>query len=303
MVAKCLLSLTALAALTWFEAAAVAAPYDATLAELGRLVAANSDLVSLTDIGVNDQGVAIQGIRIEGPGALSLDRPQHLVVGAHHGNEQMSVDVALRFASRLIQTLRDPSSPQYAALAQSTYIVVPVLNISGFNAGRREESASAGGTLDPNRDYPDPCTTDRPFVLASTRNLAEFIRREDIVAAVTVHGYIGTFTYPWGIFTTNTATPDHRLFQSMSAQVVTVNGYETGTHADAIYPTAGAFEDWAYHELGVWVMLLEIANRPNVDRDADALLKYFAVAPRARSTNHDHLGDCTFVPDNIIARP
>ena len=49
--------------------------------------------------------------------------------------------------------------------------------------------------------------------------------------------------------------------------------------------------------------LLEIANRPNVTRDADSLLKYFAVAPEARSTQHDHMGSCTNVPLTIIARP
>lgn len=287
----------------FLSAPVLAAPYDAVTAELGRLAAANADIVSLMDIGTNDQGVAIQGIRIEGPGALMLERPQHLVVGAHHGNEQMSTDVALRFATRLIATLRDPSSPLYATLSQNTYVIVPVLNISGYNSGRREERSAAGRYLDANRDYPDPCTTDTPFVLNSTRNIADFIRREGIVAAVTIHGYIGTFTYPWGIFTTNTATPDHDLFKSMSAQAVAVNGYDTGTHADAIYPTAGAFEDWAYHELGVWVMLLEIASRPNVDRDADALLKYFSVAPTSRSSYHEHLGDCSGMPETIIARP
>jgi carboxypeptidase T len=287
----------------FFAQVANAAPYDDSVARLDRLVDAHPELVTPMDIGTNDQGVLIRGVRIEGSEARGMTKPKHLVVGTHHGNEQLSAEVAHSFAERLVAALEDPNAPFHAELSKSVYYVIPVLNVSGFNAGRREESSRTGRTMDPNRDYPDPCTTDQPYQLASTGHLADFVGREEIVAAVTIHGYIGTFTYPWGIFTTNTHTPDHTAFQAMSREVVAVNRYSTGTHADAIYPTAGAFEDWAYFEHGVWVMLLEIANRPNVARDADSLLKYFAVAPETRSTQHTHVGRCTNVPLTIIARP
>ncbi len=293
----------AVSACCLFGQVALATPYDDATVRLQRLAADHPGLVTMTDIGTNDQGVAIRGVRIEDPRSPATVKPRHLVVGTHHGNEELSADVAQSFAERLVAALEDPNAPLHAALAGNVYFVVPVLNVTGYNVSRREETGRNGRTLDPNRDYPDPCTTDQPFQLASTKRLSEFVAAEDIVAAVTIHGYIGTFTYPWGIFTTNTHTPDHAAFQAMSQQVVAVNRYSTGTHADAIYPTAGAFEDWAYFEHGVWVMLLEIANRPNVTRDADSLLKYFAVAPEARSTQHDHMGSCTNVPLTIIARP
>lgn len=283
--------------------AAQATPYDNALARLDKLVAAHPDLVTLMDIGVNDQGVPIRGVKIEDPSAPVAVKPRHLVVGTHHGNEQLSADVAQSFAERLVAALEDSNAPMHDQLAGNVYFVIPVLNVSGYNASRREETSKRGGTLDSNRDYPDPCTKDQPFQLASTRELADFVAREDIVAAVTIHGYIGTFTYPWGIFTTNTHTLDDAAFKAMSQQVIAVNRYTTGTHADAIYPTAGAFEDWAYFEHGVWVMLLEIANRPNITRDADSLLKYFAIAPAMRSEQHGHLGRCENVPLTIRARP
>lgn len=281
----------------------LAAPYDTAVQKLDQLAAAHPAFVTPMDLGTNDQGVLIRGVKIEDPAAPGFAKPKHLVVAVHHGNEELSADVAQSFAERLVAALEDSGSPLNPALRRNVYFVVPVLNVTGYNASRREETSRNGRTLDPNRDYPDPCTTDQPFQLASTKNLSDFVAEQGIVAAVTIHGYIGTFTYPWGIFTTNTHTPDHAAFQDMSRQVVAVNRYSTGTHADAIYPTAGAFEDWAYHEHGVWVMLLEIANRPNVQRDADSLLKYFAVAPAERSMRHDHLGTCTNVPLVIRARP
>ena len=92
--------------------------------------------------------------------------------------------VAACFAERLVAALEDADSPLHAQLAGNVYFIVPVLNVTGFNASRREESSRSGGTMDPNRDYPDPCTTDQPFRLASTKRLAEFVAAEDIVAAV-----------------------------------------------------------------------------------------------------------------------
>lgn len=280
-----------------------AAPYDDATARLARLQFAHPASVTMMDIGANDQGTVIRGVRIEDPETFGVAKPHHLVVATHHGNEELSADVAQSFAERLVAALEDPNAPLHEQLKGNVYYVVPVLNVTGYNASRREETSSTGRTLDANRDYSDPCTSDQPFQLASTRHLAEFVAQESIVAAVTIHGYIGTFTYPWGIFTSNTHTPDQAAFDGMARQVVAVNRYTTGTHADAIYPTAGAFEDWAYFEHGVWVMLLEIANRPNVARDADSLLKYFAIAPTTRSEHHDHLGVCTNVPLVITARP
>lgn len=292
-----------MAASVLFATNVMAASYDTTLAELRQMAQTDPEYVTVMDIGINDQGATIYGVRIEAPTTATDERPHHLVVGAHHGNEQLSVSVAMSFAHKLVASLKDASDPQHVALSASTYFVVPILNISGYNANRREEKSATHGLLDSNRDYPDPCTSDTPFVLASTRSLSEFVAREHIIAAVTIHGYIGTFTYPWGIYTNDARSQDDAAFKVLARQVVTINGYQTGTHKDAIYPTAGAFEDWAYFEHGVWVMLLEIANRPNIDKDARSLLKYFAIAPKTRSMQHEHLGRCTNMPFTIRARP
>jgi len=283
--------------------AAKATPYDTVLGKLTGYVEANPTLVTTTVVGRNDQGLDIIGVIIKGPTATD-GAPSHLVVGSHHGNERLSVDVALSFAEQAIATLKNPSSQYYEALADKVLHVIPVLNIGGYNNNRREEYDVRRVSIDPNRDYPDPCDgSGTKFRLASTEALARYVTDQAIVGAVTIHGYIGTFTFPWGTYTTETESPDHDTYMSLSRKVADINGYRIGTHADVIYPTNGAFEDWAYHSQGVWTTLLELRRNANVARDAEGLLAFFAAAPTARSAFHEHLGECRRFEGPIRARP
>jgi len=177
------------------------------------------------------------------------------------------------------------------------------LNISGYNAGQREERNSTGRSFDPNRDYPDPCGNQSTYNLNSTDALSKYMISENIIGAVTIHGYIGTFTYPWGTYTDQRETPDNDIFKVVTAQAARVNSYRTGTHAGVIYPTFGAFEDWAYHALGVWTALLEIKSQPNISQDARALVSYFGAIPQERSQYHEHLGNCNNEFGPVLARP
>lgn len=276
--------------------------YSQVLEGMENLARAYPETVKLFDLGANDQGERIRGMRV-GVGG----RKRQLLVGAHHGNERLSADVAMAAARRLAEDLSDPASSRFGDLVSSEFYVIPVLNIGGYDSNRREERDSTGRPRDPNRDYPDPCATGKTdFRLKSTRLLARFVEERGVVGAVTVHGYIGTFTYPWGIHTDDSRTPDHDHFHSMGSRAVKVNGYRTGTHTDLIYPAAGAFEDWAYHAHGVWVMLLELRRNPDIARDAESLLTYFTAVPGNRSAYHEHHGTCRITPreaNELPSRP
>src|SRR5690606_2536610 len=122
-------------------------------------------------IGKDDRGRKILGLRVENAAARGPSKPAHLVVGTHHGNEPHSADLALAFAERLLEILGGDSHPLRSSLSGMVFHVVPVLNIEGYNANRRYEFS-----VDPNRDYPDPCDLDkRNFQLASTRHLARYV--------------------------------------------------------------------------------------------------------------------------------
>lgn len=287
-----------------------ATPYENIVAKMDNLQSQNPDLISRFVLGTNDQGQTIYGWQFESETTASpykgpvREKSKMLLVGVHHGNEQLSADAVVQFARDLVGEMTNPAAPNHGNIANRIFYVIPVLNIGGYNAGRREEYTTAGRSLDPNRDYPDPCYDGPTFRLQSTKNLANFMRAEGIVGAITVHGYIGTFTYPWGIFTDNTRTKDHDWFAKASKLAVAHNGYQTGTHADAIYPTAGAFEDWAYFEIGAWTMLLELRQNANLVKDSKAMMTFYAQIPHERSFNNAHLGNCRRLEETVIrARP
>lgn len=235
---------------------------------------------TLFTLGQNDQGRDIVGIILGGSAGAKV---KHLVVGTHHGNERAAAEVPLLFVERMLPVLK----------SDEAYFVVPVLNISGYNRSRREETGSDGHNHDSNRDYEDACTTKVDFKLRSTALIAEFVEREDIISAVSIHGYVGTFTFPWGTNAEDYETLDHAYMEDLARKAVKVNNYKTGTHGGAIYPAAGAFEDWAYYKLGVWSYLLEIKSPfSDLKKDALSLVEFFKAAPRERSRNVGQSVNC-----------
>lgn len=282
-----------------------AATYDNIVKRMEAIQAANPEIVTKFELGLNDQQQTIWGWKFESSlfnNGLE-EKPKSLVVGVHHGNEQQSAEVAVQFAADLATQMKNPLSNDYVSLSNKIFYVIPVLNIGGYNSNQREEYMANRKRTDPNRDYPDPCADDVSFKLASTRALADFVRAQDIVAAATIHGYIGTFTFPWGTFTDAPKTLDHEQYKQLASYGAAHNGYRIGTHGEVIYPTAGAFEDWAYYELGIWSMLLELRRGADVGKDSKALLAYFAHAPAKRSLNNAHTGNCRQQLGPIRARP
>ncbi len=267
-----------------------ATKYQQMKNDLQKIQRANNTLVQIFQLGLNDQGDAIDGIKISGNN-FNTTNPNQLVVGTHHGNEAKSVNVSIAFIDRVLEVLKDTSHPYYTKFQRTTFHVIPVLNISGYNKNSRSETAANGNRYDPNRDYPDACYEGARYNLKSTKLLSNYIKAKNIIGSITVHGYIGTFTFPWGTYALNTHSPDHQRFQNWATEAAVHNNYKIGTHSDVIYPATGSFEDWAYHELGVWSMLLELQRYPDYLDDSKMMISFFSNVPDYRSTDHAH-GAC-----------
>lgn len=248
------------------------------------LVNKHASQAELFVLGDSDSGQKIEGVKI-GNGPM-----KNLVVATHHGNEYGSTEVGMGVASSLA------ASP----IAGQTVYVIPVLNISGYNAGGREEMIGHN-SYDPNRDYPGPCGTDGPFHLKSTRALADFVARENIVASATLHTFYPAVVYPWGISTHDLSTPYDDLFKSLVQAATVESRYETGNSTEVIYPADGTFEDYAFWKHGIWSILFELGfthspSQGQIDEmvrvNVPGIRRLLAQAPTARAENHDFTGRC-----------
>lgn len=236
-------------------------------------------------VGHSDSGEDIEGIVI-GHGAV-----HNLVVGTHHGNEYGSTEVAMAFAASVADN----------PIADQTIYVIPVLNISGYNAREREEQDASGHYRDPNRDYPGPCGTNGPFHLKSTTALAKFIEQENIITSATLHTYSPAVVYPWGISTYDLSTKYDDVFKTMVNNATELSQYPVGNSSQVIYPADGAYEDYAFWKTGAWSILFELGYSHNpkqgeIDEmirvNVPGLRKMLEQAPREKAENHDFTGHC-----------
>jgi hypothetical protein len=258
--------------------ATLASDYDKVVSRLQELDKLPN--TALFTLGKNDQGTDLLGLVV---GDATSARRRYVVVGTHHGNEKASATVPLLFIEKIAANVK----------ADEVYFVVPVLNVSGYNVSRREETGADRHLHDSNRDYEDACATKQDFQLKSTSLIAELVERENIISAVTVHGYQGTFTFPWGTNAKDYRTLDDAFMSEWANKAVKINNYQTGTHGAVIYPAEGAFEDWAYFKLGVWSYLMEIKSPlSDLNKDALTLVEFFKSSPAERSKNVGQKVNC-----------
>lgn len=263
--------------------------YPRIQAELKAINTRYPQSTELFSIGMSGTGHTIDGIRV-GHGAVN-----NLIVATHHGNEYGATEVALASAEDLAKN----------PIAAQSIWVIPVLNISGFEHDRREESLDGnrrrGETADANRDYPGPCGTEGPFRLKSTKALAEFIDSHAIVAAATLHTFYPVVAYPWGFGTPDLSTPYDQIFIDLATVAVEVSGYPVGNSTAAIYPASGTFEDYSFWKHGIWALLFELGHThsPNPDELAEldrlnvpGLRKMMEHAPLVRAADHGFHGRC-----------
>lgn len=242
----------------------------------------------LFSLGVSGTGESIDGIKL-GTGSV-----KNLIVGTHHGNEYGATEVAL---GAIADLAKNP-------IVHETVYIIPVLNISGFNADRREESVKGtdeGDLADPNRDYPGPCGTEGPFRLKSTKALADFIDREGIVASATLHTFYPAVAYPWGFSTRDLSTPYDSLFIDLGKMATELSHYQVGNSSEVIYPADGTFEDYAFWKHGIWSLLFELGDTHSpsesalqhlVEVNVPGLRKMLQNAPTTRAPKHDFGGKC-----------
>ena len=248
------------------------------------LAAKYPSTTKLMTLGTSDAGIAIQGLVI-GDGPV-----KNLLVATHHGNEFGSTELAINFAESLAI---NPIQGQ-------TLTIIPVLNIEGYNRRARNESVNRQ-SLDLNRDYPSPCGTEGPFFSKSTKALADYIAKNDIVVSSTIHTFSPAVLYPWGISTNDVETHYTPKFTELGNAATFLSRYIVGNSTLLLYPADGAFEDYAFWKHGIWSMLFEVGGSHNpslksltamIESNVPGLRKMYEIAPTTRAESHDFTGRC-----------
>ena len=264
--------------------------YQTILSRMDTLHNKYPTTTEIFSIGTNDDGVEIKAMRIStSPTQVDPKKIGHIVVATHHGNEVGAAEFTMKFIEDLL-TRYDSDEIYKGKLGETEWSMIPVLNISGYNAANRYEHGS-----DPNRDYPGPCISGNGGSLKSIRTLMDFMKQRIYVGSLTVHGYVGSLTYPWGVSTSNTHSEDHNAFEKITAKAAQFNGYTVGTSTDIVYACDGAYEDYAYWKFGMWSLLLELKNGNSEDirTTSAAIAAYYDQLDASPSTHHALNGQCT----------
>jgi carboxypeptidase T len=260
--------------------------YKTIVDQMNALQSQYSGISHVYSIGQNDDGVDIFAMRVSrSPKVVDGFKVGHLMLSTHHGNELAAPQFTMKFIADLLS--RYGNEP---ALDTIEWTIVPVLNVSGYNANQRHEKGQ-----DPNRDWPSPCTGAAGGKLKSIKLAMDLAANRIYSGSVTVHGYDGSLTYPWGMYTDNTHTQDHNQFHQIFEKAAKLNGYRVGTAADVVYPANGCYEDYAYWKHGMWSLLLELASgsASDIDSTVKAIAAFYDQLNSSPSDKNQFLGNCS----------
>lgn len=263
--------------------------YKTTVEKFTQVQAKYPGFSHLFTIGENDEGTELIAMRIgTTAGAVDPQKVGHLIVGTHHGNEGACPLFVAHLAEEILK--RYTSDELFRGnLADTQWTLIPVLNVTGYNANSRNEYGK-----DPNRDYPGVCNSQPGGKLKSIRQFTSHLSTRVYSGSLTVHGYVGALTYPWGVDADNLHTLDHNQFDSITSKAAAINQYRYGTSTDVVYPADNTYEDFAYWKYGMWSLLLEMrdGSQSDIVSTAKAVQVYFDLLDSSPSIKNQFTGHC-----------
>lgn len=203
------------------------------------------------------------------------------VLGGHHGNEPISVVVALALAERLA------AAPELVP-ADAEVWIVPDVNPDGLAAHARENAF--GVDLNRNYDYAWGEATHpgaAPFSEPETRAIRALTRARSWLGGLTLHAGASNIGWVWN-YTADERAPDEPLLAAIGesyANAVSDPDFWSTNGADW-YVTHGDTTDWSYGRWGIPEFTVELSDEkaPDdtdavVDAHADAILAWLNRPP------------------------
>lgn len=249
-------------------------------------------------LGTSVQGRPIHAMKISANPDVDEDEPTVLLVGVHHADEGIGVDITLRLATELLSAYGlDAVVTSY--LDNYEIWIVPLLNPDGWmllesqtlRAWRKNardndgdntfETLSDGVDLNRNYDFnwelgiADPSAfTYRgpyPFSEPETACLRDLILETKPSLALTYHQHGDVIIIPW---TSNGApTPDSLTYRAIASELASSTTRLDGTPYDWYEDsdTAGYMDDWVYGACGGFCFTVEVTttDKPSIAQAVD----------------------------------
>jgi carboxypeptidase T len=241
---------------------------DSMVAKYPNIISARAPISNFQTLG----GREIYWLKISDNPNVNEPEPQILYTALHHAREPLSLTQLIYYMWYLLENYA--TDPDVQALVNNTEMYfVPMLNPDGYihnettnpNGGgmwrkNRRNHGNGDFGVDLNRNYAyqwgttgisfntssDVYCGTAPFTEVETQAIKWLCENKNFTIALNYHTYGNLLLYPFGY--DNVQTPEHSLFEQMSALMVEQNGFANILSA-GLYPASGDSDDWMYADV------------------------------------------------------
>ena len=245
--------------------------YEETAFFLDSVTTANPEICRLDTLGASVQGRLIMGIRISDNPGIEENESEVRIMGAHHGDEKISVELPLYMIDYLTRNYGVDSLVTRLVDGREI-MIIPMVNPDGVTSNSRYNA----NYQDINRDYLCPEGDDCPAHADNQRSFSEpetqAIRGDALanryVLSLSMHSGATNINAVWnyddGLHPNGAyhPTPDDDLIMDLSRQYADLNGTNGFyvTNGCDWYSTHGDANDYSYGYLSDIDWTIEIAQ-------------------------------------------
>ncbi|UCB52877.1 MAG: hypothetical protein JSV10_01945 [Candidatus Zixiibacteriota bacterium] len=214
--------------------------YNDMVTEMLQAASDHSSIMILDTLGYSIQGRMILGAKVSGNPTLEENEPEFRIIGNHHGNEYMSVEMGMLMLEYLTDNYG--SIPQVTHLVDDLEIwIIPMMNPDGRTAGTRGNAAG----VDLNRDYGYIWNGYTPGIFSQpeTRVIREHGLKNNFSISLSFHTSGDIVNHVWNY--KDFPVADSAFVVDISEEYGSYNGYWV-VEGYNWYQTYGDCNDWSY---------------------------------------------------------
>ncbi len=241
--------------------------YSDMVAEMEQAALNHPDILILDTLGYSVLGRMILGAKVSDNPVLEEDEPEFRIIGCHHGNEFMSVEIPLLMLEYLTDNYG--SNPQVMHLVNDLEIwIIPMMNPDGRTAGSRYNA----NWVDLNRDYGYMWNFITPDIFSQpeTKTIREHAMKNNFSISLSFHTSGDIVNHVWNY--KDFPVADSAFIVNISEEYGSYNNYWV-VEGYEWYQTYGDCNDWSYGSRGDIDATIETDNYDipdvwNLNRDA-----------------------------------